>query len=342
MRREKCGAVFRRAVLALPLYVIAAVLAVIGETVSAQEASTKPPIWTVPEIGALPYDDYGNLVRKGRDLITATYAHIGPGAPADKRYAGNNLACTNCHLQAGTREFGLPLFGLFDLFPQYSTRVGAEITIEDRINSCMMRSMNGRPLPVAAPEMKAMVAYVKFLSTGVPAGEKLPGLGAGQMPELDRAADPVRGKSVYAEACIQCHYGNGEGIPRTGLVTKGGYWVPPLWGKDTFNDGAGMNRLITIANFLHYNMPHGADYLNPQLSVEDAWDVAAYVVSQPRPHKEGLEHDYPDLLKKPVDTPYGPYADSFSEQQHKYGPFAPIREMLKRLKAEKAPSTSDQ
>lgn len=321
--------------------VMATSLCILAGTVSAQDTSTSAATWTVPEIGALPYDDYGNLVRRGRDLITATYAHIGPSAPADKRYAGNNLACTNCHLQAGTRKFGLPIFGLFELFPQYSARAGAEITIEDRINSCMTRSMNGRPLPLAAPEMAAIVAYIKFLSTGVPAGEKLPGLGTGQMPELGRAADPVRGKSIYAEACVQCHYSNGEGIVRNDLVTSTGYWVPPLWGLDTFNDGAGMNRLITMANFVHYNMPHGADYLNPQLSVEDAWDVAAYVVSQPRPQKAGLEKDYPDLLAKPVDAPYGPYADSFSRQQHIYGPFAPIREMLARLKAGKAPSSSN-
>ena len=111
--------------------------------------------------------------------------------------------------------------------------------------------------------------------------------------------------------------------------------MPPLWGSDSFNDGAGMARLIAAANFIHFNMPHGTDYLNPQLSVENAWDVAAYLISQPRPHKPALDRDYPDLLQKPVDTPYGPYADSFSEQQHKYGPFAPIRAALSRPKSER-------
>ena len=85
-------------------------------------------------------------------------------------------------------------------------------------------------------------------------------------------------------------------------------------------------------------MPHGADYLHPQLPPEDAWDIAAYMLSQPRPHKAGLDKDYPDLLEKPVDTAYGPYADGFSEQQHKYGPFAPIPAALARLKAEKGAS----
>jgi thiosulfate dehydrogenase len=111
--------------------------------------------------------------------------------------------------------------------------------------------------------------------------------------------------------------------------------IPPLWGSDSFNDGAGMARLITAANFIHFNMPHGTDYLHPQLTVEQAWDVAAYMISQPRPHRAGLDKDFPNLLEKPVDTPYGPYADGFSEQQHKYGPFAPIRAAIARLKAEK-------
>ena len=167
-------------------------------------------------------------------------------------------------------------------------------------------------------------------------GEVLPGLGVGKMPELDRAADPARGKAHLRHApALACHNTDGSGIRRSLPTTDLGYMMPPLWGSDSFNDGAGMARLITAANFIHFNMPHGADYLNPQLTVEQAWDVAAYVISQPRPHKAGLDKDFPDLLEKPVDTPYGPYADGFSEQQHKYGPFAPIRAAIARLKAEK-------
>src|SRR5262245_49223575 len=113
----------------------------------------------------------GRLVRRGRDLITATYAHIGPEvADPSKRFAGNNLACSNCHLHAGTKKFGIPLFGLLGEFPHYSARSGAEMTIEDRVNACMTRSMNGRPLPAAAPEMQALLAYSKFLSIGVAPG----------------------------------------------------------------------------------------------------------------------------------------------------------------------------
>jgi thiosulfate dehydrogenase len=300
-------------------------------------AQNAPPIWTVPEIGALPDNASSRQIRRGRDLITATYAHIGPEvSDPPRRFAGNNLACGNCHLNAGTKKFGIPLFGLFGEFPVYSARQGAEISIEDRLNSCLTRSMNGRTMPRGAPEMLAMVAYIKFLSTGVAPGQLLPGLGVGKMPELERAADPVRGQGLFASTCAVCHGSNGEGIRRSLPTVDLGYMMPPLWGNDSFNDGAGMARLITAANFIHFNMPHGTDYLNPQLSPEQAWDIAAYMISQPRPHKSGLDKDFPDLLAKPVDTPYGPYADGFDAQQHKYGPFAPIRTAVARLKAEKA------
>jgi thiosulfate dehydrogenase len=314
--------------------VVLAAAAALALAQSSLAQGRAPTIWTVPEIGALPD---GRRVRRGRDLVTATYAHIGPDVPdAAKRFAGNNLACSNCHLDAGTRKFGIPLFGLFGEFPLYSARAGAEISIEDRLNACMTRSMNGRVLPVDAPQMQAMVAYVRFLSTGVPARDRLPGLGVGRMPELPRAADPARGQGLYASTCAVCHGPDGRGVRRSLPTVDLGYMMPPLWGDDSFNDGAGMARLITAANFIHFNMPHGADYLNPQLTAEQAWDIAAFMISQPRPRKAGLDKDFPDLLQKPVDAAYGPYADGFSVEQHKYGPFAPIRAAIARLKAEKA------
>jgi thiosulfate dehydrogenase len=297
------------------------------------------PIWSVPEIGALPDDEYGRLVRRGRDLITATYAHIGPAvADPDLRYAGNNLACSNCHLNAGTKKFGLPLWGLRDEFPQYSARAGRDITIEDRVNACMTRSMNGKSMPDDLPEMQALVAYINFLSAGVAPGEKLSGLGAGHMPYLQRAADPARGKAVYARACATCHGADGLGVPRNRSVPALGYMVPPLWGPDSFNDGAGMARLTNAANFIHFNMPNGTSYTRPRLTQSEAWDVAAYMISQPRPQKAGLDKDFPDLLRKPIDAPYGPYADGFSERQHKFGPFGPIRAAVERLKKQPPPA----
>ena len=292
------------------------------------------PVWRIPDVGALPDDALGRQIRRGRELVTQTYALIGPHAPdpAD-RFAGNDLACGDCHLEAGTKKFGLPLFGLYSAFPRYSFRSGTEISIEDRINSCMTRSMNGRPMPVDSAPMQALVAYVKFLASDMPKSEPLPGHGAGDMAYLDRAAEPARGEKIYQETCRACHRDDGGGLPRDPQALALGYAAPPLWGDQSFNEGAGMARLVTMANFVHSNMPPGADYLNPIVSVEDAWDAAAYVESQPRAREAGLSHDFPDLLDKPVDTPYGPYADGFSGEQHKYGPFALILAEVARLKA---------
>lgn len=299
-------------------------------------SKSSPTVWAVPDVNALPDDAHGKLVRRGREILTMTYAFIGPHAlDKDMRFAGNDLACANCHLEAGTKKFGLPIYGLAYDFPRYSARTGADISIEDRVNSCMTRSMNGRPLPVQSHEMQALAAYITFLSTGVVPGEQLQGHGAGSMPELGRAADPKRGALLYAGTCLDCHNVKGSGIARSPQALSLGYAVPPLWGDDSFNDGAGMARLITLANFLHSNMPHGADYRDPMMTIEDAWDVAAFVESQERPRKTGLDKDFSgDLLDKPVDAPYGPYADKFPQAQHKYGPFAPIRAELARLKAE--------
>ncbi|MGD9922836.1 MAG: c-type cytochrome [Pseudorhodoplanes sp.] len=311
-------------------------LAAFAHPAMAQDLSPPAdPNWSVPQIGALPYDAAGMLIRRGRDLVTATYAHIGPAvADEAKRYAGNNLACSNCHLNAGTKKFGIPLWGLEDQFPQYSFEAGKEITIQDRINSCMTRSMNGKPLPVDSPEMQAFVAYIDFLSKGATRGEKLSGLGEGKMPILGRAADPSRGKVLYAKSCAVCHQLDGSGVRRDNALPNFGYLTPPLWGPDSFNNGAGMATLIAMANFIHFNMPNGTSYTRPRLRQQEAWDIAAYVISQPRPQREGLDKDFPDLLRKPADIPYGPYADGFSQRQHMYGPFGPIRAALEKLRAE--------
>ncbi len=198
------------------------------------------------------------MIRLGRDLTVATYAHIGPRvADRSKRYAGNDLSCQSCHLEAGTKRYGLPFVGVFADFPQYRSREGEVGTLEDRVNGCMTRSMNGRTLPDDSTEMRAFVAYIKFLSTG----GKQDGRGSAKLPELDRAADPVHGKAIYAQICVACHGIDGQGKRRPGAVD--GYEFPPLWGRDSFNDGAGMARLIAAANFIHSNMPNGTTWQAP-------------------------------------------------------------------------------
>ncbi len=291
-------------------------------------ASSLP--WVIPDVDKLPDNDWGRTVRYGRDLIARTYALIGPEvSDASHRFAGNNLACQNCHLDAGTKQFGQPFQGVFAAFPNYRARSGAVGTLEDRIQGCMTRSMNGKPLPPDGPEMTALIAYMKFLSEGRPVGAPTPGRGSGRMPELTNASDPEHGKAVYVQTCAACHGANGQG-QRVGQPGDAkGYTFPPLWGDDSFNNGAGMDRLIAASNFIHSNMPNGTSWQQPVLSEQDAWDVAAYVQAQPRPQKAQLDRDYPVRLQKPVDNGYGPYADGFSQQQHQLGPFGPIRDAIK-------------
>jgi thiosulfate dehydrogenase len=287
--------------------------------------TTPPAPWPAPDADARPHGALKQTVLYGRRVFSETSGVIGPEVrDPSMRYAGNNLSCQSCHLQAGTQRYGMPMIGVYGLFPVYIARENEVRTIEDRIQGCMERSMNGRSLPVDGREMKALVAYMQFLSTGVPPGKPVEGRGTPALPLLDRAASPDRGAEVYAQRCVMCHQRDGQGLRKGRHGDRKGYLYPPLWGPDSFNDGAGMHRLIASASFIRANMPFGTRYNAPVLSVEEAWDVAAYINSQPRPARANLELDYPDRTRKPVDAPFPPFADEFPLTQHRLGPFRPI------------------
>jgi thiosulfate dehydrogenase len=281
--------------------------------------------WPQPNPESLAPGAWKDSVLYGRRVFNETYSVIGPEV-ADKsmRYAGNNLSCESCHLRGGTQKFAIPMIGIWGLFPLYIAREDEVRTLEERIEGCMERSMNGRALPLGGKEMKALLAYIQFLSTGVPVGKSLEGRSTPNLPLLTRAADPKRGSAVYEKECAFCHQADGQGQRKGAPGEAKGYLYPPLWGSDSFNDGAGMHRLIGSASFIHANMPFGTHYDAPQLSVEDAWDVAAYINGQPRPKRDNLETDYPNRARKPVDAPFAPYPDTFPIEQHRLGPFQPI------------------
>lgn len=288
--------------------------------------------WNVPDLAKLADDAFGRAVRRGHDLIVSTSSLIGPDAADPKmRFSGNRLDCASCHLDAGTRRFGLPLAGTWGIFPQYIARENQVRTLEDRINGCMERSMNGRPLPVDGADMKSMLSYIRFISNAQPTGTPMPGRGTPPLPLPGRASDPRHGKQIFASVCAMCHGPDGQGKrpdASDAAATGRYYLIPPLWGPDSYNDGAGMARTITAAQFIHANMPLGTTYQSPVLSVGDAFDVAAFIDSQPRPHKSGLQQDYPDRLRKPVDAAYPPWPDPFPPEQHWLGPWQPILQWL--------------
>ena len=168
--------------------------------------------WTPPDISTVGDDAFGKLVKYGYALMTDTANQIGPMvADPAKRYSGNNLTCQNCHLKAGTQPYAMPLTGVWGQFPQYRGREGEVGTLEDRINGCMERSMNGRALPLGSREMKAFLAFTKWVSTGIPDGAKLVGAGAMNVKEPGRAADLAHGQQVYAQVCATCHGTDGLG-----------------------------------------------------------------------------------------------------------------------------------
>ena len=239
------------------------------------------------------------------------------------RFAGNNLACTNCHLNGGTLSGSASWIGIVDRFPQFGGRANKMGTLEDRINGCMERSMNGKAFPSDAPQLKAMIAYMRWFDEGIP---KLNTKVFKGYPNIEIPAIAVNlklGASIYKRECVLCHGAQGQGIRYQDK--EKGYQYPPLWGNDTFNDGAGMNRVLTAAAFIKNNMPYlQANWENPKLTDEEAYHVAGYINSFPRPQKSEKEKDYPDKKLKPVSTPYGPWTDNFSAEQHKYGPFPPI------------------
>jgi len=142
----------------------------------------------------------------------------------------------------------------------------------------------------------------------------------------NRAANLHAGKIVFEQHCTACHGTDGAGLLAAANPIHG-YVFPPLWGPDSFNTGAGMHRVLTAARFIKARMPLG----RPDLDDEQAFDVAAFINSQPRPEMANLDQDYPDRKTKPVDTGYGPYADSFPLEQHRFGPFQPMEAFYKKM-----------
>lgn len=271
-------------------------------------------------------------VEYGRQLVRDTSLLMGPEhANPAMRFSGTNMDCASCHLDTGTRPGTLTLLDADTRYPRFSGRDGGVGDLRDRINGCMTRSMNGQELPRDSIEMLSIEMYIKNLNNQfalMGATRKDP-LEPVPFSEPDRAADVVAGELVYQERCQICHGEDGQGLLQTTELSEG-YLFPPLWGPDSFNNGAGMTRLLTAARFIKARMPLG----QPDLTDDEAYDVAAFVNSHERPLRANLEQDYPNLADKPVDSPYPPYADNFPIEQHRLGPFGPIREYYRKLQTQ--------
>jgi len=235
--------------------------------------------FAAPPPQSIPDGPLGDAVRQGLSILNVTKAAL----PAN---VGNGLNCSSCHLNAGTVPNASPFVGIWGAFPAYFARSGAVETLEDRINDCFRRSMNGTPIAVDGAPMRALLAYVAWLSTGVPTGASVEGRGFRMLAPPPRPPDAGRGATLYEQRCAACHGRDGGGIPGPGAT----YAMPPVWGPQSFNDGAGMSHVATAAAFIHAKMPLGA---GGSLSEIDAWDIAALVTGAPRPTFAGKAGDYP-------------------------------------------------
>jgi thiosulfate dehydrogenase len=223
-----------------------------------------------PDIADIPLDKYGDQVRYGRNIFINTTEYAA-------RYVGNKLNCSNCHLGEGRKPHSAPLWAAYTMYPSYRIKNDRVNTLEERIQGCFKYSMDGFMPTVDAPEVRALMAYMHWLSKGVPVGVEMQGRG---FAFIKRTSDPSpqRGKETYLLQCEVCHGKNGEG---TLGKDKQGYAFPPLWGFDSYNKGAGMYRTDTLAAFIKANMPFGRGF---SLTDQQSLDVAAYINMQIRPN----------------------------------------------------------
>lgn len=255
----------------------------------AQPAPT--PAFQPPPARAMPEREYGKVVRLGEQLFlhTSTLA---------KQYVGNDLNCSNCHLDAGRQPNSAPMWAAFVHYPAYRAKTGKVDTLASRLQGCFQYSMNGKAPPADDPVLTALQAYFAWLATGAPVGKPLAGSGYPKLAKPAQAPDYGRGEKAYAANCAVCHGAEGQGQRVADQQV-----FPPLWGPRSFNWGAGMHQLSNASAFIKANMPLGK---GGSLSDQDAWDVAYFMNAHERPQDPRFKgsvaqtrkahHDDPDSL----------------------------------------------
>jgi thiosulfate dehydrogenase len=220
----------------------------------------QPPIESLLKRDYL--DDYYTNVVYGYRIITETEKY---GA----RYTGNRLRCTHCHLDAGRRKHAIPL-NVAGMYPKWRSKNGRRNGIGLRIRECFVYSLDGIMPPEGAPEVMAIAAYISYLSYGEVIGKAPSGRGVPTIPDTGYDPNPASGNVIYDQQCAACHGKNGQGMQS----------IPPLWGMEAYNKGAGMANIKQAAGFIWANMPLGQER---SLSHQDALDVSAYINTQIRP-----------------------------------------------------------
>lgn len=239
--------------------------------------------WHAPTEADIPRDSMGASIKRGLYLLRFTPESL----PA---IATSSLRCTSCHQNDGLKATAAPLTGSHARFPKYMPRSGAVVTLADRVNFCITRSLAGNSIPTGSREMEDILAYLAFISTGVPVGTKIAGADGLLAMKDTLPADTTRGRQVYESSCIVCHQRDGAGAGP----------IPALWGPKSYSIGASMARVERAASFISHNMPQTAP---GTLTAQQSFDVAAFINSHPRPDSPGKGDDWP-LGGGPKDVPY--------------------------------------
>jgi len=231
-------------------------------------AAANAVTFTPPDWNTVPDTPLGDMIRIGRDVFVDTQRYAKP-------YVGNKLNCVNCHLDGGRLANSAPLWAAYVAYPAFRSKNNQVNTFEQRLEGCFRFSMNGKMPPADSLVVVSLVSYAFWLATGAPVGAQLAGRGFPAVPQPALTPSVTRGADVYQAHCAACHQADGAG-----LRADGKYTFPPVWGRDSYNKGAGMHRMHTAAAFIKANMPLGQ---GGTLTDQQAWDVAAYIDSKPRP-----------------------------------------------------------
>lgn len=295
--------------------------------IQAQQARAVQP-WRMPDADDIEHQPNAALIRQGMALLQTTTRLAGPlVAEPGKRFSRNNLNCTHCHEAGpsglpGSKQYALALVNAIHDYPKLDIKSMRVITLEQRIAG--MFGKGEASLTSDTSEMKAILAYLKWLGSEAQPGMSMQGTGLSRITLPDRAADPARGKALFAQHCVQCHGAQGLGLKSPEFSSGGGYVFPPIAGDDTYDDGGHMYMVPLLTQFIHANMPLGSTADKPVLSVEQAYDIAAYVNSElPRRHAPQRVDAYPDPAWRPAGfaVPEHFPDDPLGYQRARFGPF---------------------
>jgi thiosulfate dehydrogenase len=242
------------------------------------ETGAKPTI-KMPDESTIPDDERGESIRRGLQIVNHTYKELPDNV-------GNQLNCTSCHLSNGSEAYAAPWNGLPGIFPIYRSRGARVNSLQERVNGCFERSMNGKALDLGSDEMNDIMTYMSWLSQDMPLGVAPEGRG---FVKVDKTLEPNRatGEKLFAEKCTVCHGAEGEGQ----YNDDGTYIYPAVAGDKSYNDGAGMARTYTAAAFIKGKMPFGQ---GNSLSDQEAVDIADYFTHLDRPVKANKDKDWPN------------------------------------------------